>query len=778
MISLEYLIKNPIKDMFRTTSLLLFFFFFADNVQSQNWDYDKYPNRNVIFTHLDADIQLSDDPMILGDIIYTASVLRDSVRSIRFNAVGMNIISVEVNGNSMNHRFQNNYLIVELKESYERSEVIQIRIQYDTNPYFGIHKNVNGTVWSSLLPNSIQHWMPVFENPEAQITTDLVFTHSSDMSVVSNGRRGVVEIISVNESRTGFSSNIALPITGISFVLSDFSDSISTINAGIPGFGRRGDPQIHIYSENEIPGLEELLIHAVQTYRSVEEYVTNQYPFRDLHFVILEDDYLEVKNYAAGVIYLYMNRGDLRYQIERAVTAQWAGIYLREYQWDNPDAILFLQAAIMNDLFEFEKMNENPDLEPYHKLSDDELFRWVQFMKSAESEALKNDFSLIKESLFNDGMKAFDWDQLSLKLYNESGRNYFDGIELIEIREQEPITSEYSVNIEWDEIENRLDIYFESEQNPINELVTLELVEINLTEQKVHELSFTGENDGVVVSVSPSVEYVKFNPMDREDIILKVTKPFLFWIAQLRVDPDPEKRIEAAKGLAGIRDNPDLQLALNDILRTESNPQVYAEIIRSMSVLTKGASGTEERFIQYSTNDQHEDVRLAAIDALGSYPGNERVIGRLNSIITQTTNEKLRVQSINSLAAITTAERFGTMARSLVTRESVLNQVPLILNKLAEKGETPLTVELAESFLADTFPYSIRLQSLKIIQKFDQSSSNWMRRLPNLLTDRHPGIRLAATESLSKVSSQQRNTLINDVIENEYDERVRQGINN
>lgn len=764
--------------MFRSATILFFLFIFASNVYSQSWDYEKYPDRNVTFTHLDADIQLSEDPMILGDIIYTATVLRDSVNSVHFNAVGMNIISVEVNGSSMNHRFQNNDLIVELDESFERGEVIQIRIQYDTNPHFGIHKNVNGTIWSSLLPNSIQHWMPVFENPDVSLTSDFVFTHSSDLSVVVNGRRGDVEIISVNESVTNYSSNVALPITGISFVASDFSNSINTISAGIPGFGRRSNTQIHIYSENEYSGLEELLNHAVQSFHSVEEYVSKPYPFRDLHFVILEDDYLEVKNYGAGIIHLYMNRGDLRYQIERAVTAQWAGIYLREYQWANPDAILFLQASIMNELFEYDKLDESHDLEPYHKLSDDELFKWSQFLKSSNSKDLKNDFSLIKESLFNGGMKTLDWDQFSLFLYNESGRNYFSGIELTEIIEEEPINSEYSVNIEWDEIENRLDIYFESEQNPIDELVTLELVEINLSGQKVHELSFTGDNDGVVVTVSSSVEYVKFNDIERENLSLNVTKPFLFWIAQLRTDPDPEKRIEAAKGLSEIRDNPDLQLALNDILRTESNPQVYAEIIRSMSVLTGGAAGTEERFIQYSSNDQHEDVRLAAVDGLSSYPNNERVIGRLNSIITQTGNEKLRVQAIKSLASITTSERFSTVARNLVTRESVLNQVPLILYELAEKGETPLTVELAESFLADTFPYTVRLQSLKIIQNYDQSSSNWMNRLPGLLTDSHPGIRLAATENLNKVSRQQRNILINDVIENEYDERVRIRINN
>lgn len=764
--------------MFRFSTVFLFFFIFVVAVQAQGWDYEKYPDRNVSFTHLDADIRLTEGPMISGDIIYTTNVLRESVNTIYFHAIGMNIITVEVNGRSKNHRFRNNHLIVDLENNYNRGEVVQIRIQYDTNPSFGIHSNANGTVWSSLLPNTIQHWMPVFENPEATLTTDLVFTHSSDLSVVSNGRSGATEILSVNESQTSFSSNVAIPVTGITFVASQFSGSVSTMSSGVPGFARRVDSQIYIHSENEYPGLAELLDHAVQTYRSVEEIVAMQYPYKDLHIVILEEDYLEVKNYGAGIVYLYLSRGDLKKQLQRVITAQWAGVYLREHQWANPDAILFLQAYIMNQLLESDRKLISVDVNPYHKLSETELLKWSQFLKSADSNNLKEDFSVIKRNLFNSGSMTLDWEKLSFSLYSMTGRNYYEGIELTELKREEPSYSEYSVNIEWDEIDNRLEIYFESERNPIDELVTVELIEVYLSGLRVHELSFTGESDGVVVTVSSSVEYVKLNKVDREGLIFNVSKPFLFWIAQLRSDPEPAKRIEAAKGLSTIRDNPDLQLALNDILRTESNPQVYAEIIRSMSVLTRGASGTEERFIQYSSNNQHQDVQLAAVEALANYRENERVIGRLNTIINQTNSENIRNHAIKSLASITTADRFSAISRNLTTREQVLNQVPFILNELAKKGEISLAVELAESFLSDTFPYTIRVQVLNMIHNYDQTPSNWMNRLPVLLSDPHPGVRLAATESLGKVSIQQRNNLIRNATENEFDERVRFRFNN
>lgn len=770
--------------MFRSSCILLLLSLIFITAQAQNWDYEKYPDKNVTFTHLDADIRISENPMISGDVIYTARVLRNGVDKISFHAVSMNIISIEVNGTPKSHRFRNNLLILDLESNYNRGEVIQIRIQYDTNPNFGIHVNTNGTIWSSFLPNSLQHWLPVFENPQVSLTTEFVFTHPSNYSVVANGRIGETEILNVDESVTGFISNRAIPVTGIAFVAGEFSNTISTLGSGIngqailPGFGRRSDTQIHIYSEIESEELGDLLVHAANRYQSVQEYVSLNYPFRDLQIVLLEEDYMEIKHYGAGVIYLYKNRGNLKYQLDRSITAQWAGVYLREHQWEHSEAILFLQAHLMVHLFNSENDLNEAISGPYQKLSDHELNKWIRFIKSNQSEGLRGDFSLIREQLFNKGSMALDWNQFSLDIYRESGRNYFAGIEHSDTDLEEEIYSEYSVKIEWDEIENRLQIYFESDHNPIDELVTIELIEVNMSGQRVHDLSFTGDSDGVVVTVSPSVEYVKFNVIDRDDLILKVEKPYLFWISQLRDDPDAMSRLEAAKGLSSIRNNPDIQLALNDILRTETNPQVFAEILRSMSTLTVGASGTEERFIQYSSNEQHRDIQMAAVEALGNYRDNERVIGRLNTIITQTNLEMVRVEAIKSLAKTTSAERFRTLSQALITRERVLNEVPYILNELAQKGEVSPAVEMAESFLSDVFPYSVRINSLEIIQKYDQSSTNWLNRLPRLLTDRHPGIRLAATESLNRVNNQQRAGLKNSVIENEFDERIRVRLEN
>ena len=769
--------------MFRFSATLILWVLFTTTVQSQSWDYEKYPERNLKFTHLDADIRLSSDPVISGDIIYTASLLRDSVNTLQFHATGVNVILVEVNGVSNNYQFRENQLIIDLESNYEKGEVIQIRIQYDANPQFGLHKNTNGTVWTSFLPNSIQHWMPVFENPVVTLTTNIVFTHPSELTIVANGRRGGSEILNVNESETTFSSNRSIPVTGLSFVASDFSNSINTLSTGsnstaaVRGFGSRSDSQIHFYSETEYPDLEVLLQYTVRNYRAVEEFLSFQYPFRDLHFVLLEDDFLEVKNYGAGINYLYLNRGDLRRQINRSISAQWAGAYLREHQWESPDAILFIQAFISDHIFESESESEsefiNDDLIPYNKLSDSALLKWTEFLQSSDSDKLKEDFMAIKEPFFNAGNRTIDWEQLSLEIYRETGRSYFNGIEYNESEEVDPMYSEYSVNIEWDEVENSLNLFFEAVQNPIDELVTIELVERNLSGQKIHELSITGENDGVVVTVSPSIEYVTLNIVDRDDLILNVNKPFLFWIAQLRRDTDPVRRVEAAKGLSIVRDNPDIQLALNDILRTETNPQVYAEILRSMSVLTNGASGTEERFIQYSSNDQHRDIQFAAVEALAKYQENERVIGRLNTIITQTNFERVRHQAISSLASITTADRFSTLSRNMITREKILSDVPFILNKLADKGELSLAVELAEPFLSDVFPTSVRLKSLELIGNYDESVSNWMKRLPGLLSDNNPAIRLAASEKLYKLNSQQKEELIENALEIEFDERIR-----
>jgi len=81
-------------------------------------------------------------------------------------------------------------------------------------------------------------------------------------------------------------------------------------------------------------------------------------------------------------------------------------------------------------------------------------------------------------------------------------------------------------------------------------------------------------------------------------------------------------------------------------------------------------------------------------------------------------------------------------------------------------------VQLSDTFLSAEFPYEVRLGALNVILNTDQSEQGWSSRIDELLTDSDPRIRYRAVAGLQFLSTQERNSLIEIRMIEEYDERV------
>jgi hypothetical protein len=767
--------------MARFIITLLNLFIFVGVSFAQNWDYDSFPNRDIDILHLDGDLRITENGSVEGDLLYSATILVNQTDSLVLHASRLNIIAIEVNNTTADYRVMDDLLIISPDSEFSRGENIQIRVQYDADPQFGLHINERGTIWTSHLPKSTQHWMPVFDHPRTTFTFELAFTHPSDIQIISTGRRGSTDLLSVDEATTLFSSNTPVPATALTWLAGNLNqigstvrsiDSASEIN--LPsGFERRADPQIYVYTETEVREIRSLLEQAADAFIDAANYFRKPFPYQDLHIVLLDHDFMEVKNYGAGVVHVYRNREDLESQIKRGIIAQWAGIIFREEQWQDADAILLLQALAFAELFDDNSgMNDNYTDLPYSSFSDDRFNLWLSNAKSGALSGLISDVKWVQDDFFEEGPEILGWPELANFIYQYTGQNYFEKPQLATIETEEEVFYEYMVQIEWIEDENRIELFFEAISDPVTELVTVEVEEVSYSDNRIHELTFSGESDGVVINISSAVEYVKLSVLERDDVILLQEKPYQFWIAQLRDDDDVDSRVEAARGIAGVTGNPDLQLALNDLLQIELNPEVFAEILRAMARLTAGASGTDERFIRYSSDEQHLLVQKAAIEALAYYRGNERVINRLRNVIIQADDPDLGRSAIRSLAEVTEPDDFANHVQNLVAREDLLNHVPFMLQLLAEMGETERAVELSETFIAPGFPFEVRKDVLRLMIQSDQSSSSWNNRLPVLLADKHPGIRLIAAEALDKLTSQQKAEITEEFVNEEFDARV------
>lgn len=751
---------------------LLFFFCIPALIYSQDWDYEKFPKLDIDLQHLNADIHIDEFGAIEGDVLYRATVNIDDPDSLVFDASRLNIIGVWVNDQDREFSALDDQLVIYLDEVFAQGSVLNIRIQYEANPKFGVLRDVNRTTWTSQLPKTTRHWLPVIDHPRAQFTTELVFTHPSGNTFVANGRMVNSGVISVEEATTTYTTNNPISATSLAWALGDFNEIFSGTVNRLQGNGNQLPIQVHVYSESDLQSDTDLAGLATNAIQSVRDNLRTPYPYRDLNIVVLDDDFWETKWFGAGVIFVYRDHGYIEQQIQRGVLSQWIGLSFREEQWSDADAIQATHSMIVNQLFDFEPILDYR-IEPYDIFSLYNYSKWSQFMESNELPRFKSSLQSAFNEILNDSRNVLGWRELSEIIYSQTGQPFFEGFDPEDLETTEEDSIVYTAGIDWNETGNTVQINFEAVNQSVDELVSVSVEEIGFQETRQHDVTFTGQSDGSVVNVSSGIENIKLSIANRDDIQLNVEKPFMFWINQLRNDTDPQERVEAAKGLANYTDNPDLQLALDDILRVESNPNVYAEIVRSLAKLTSGASGMDERFLRYSSSDQNSAVRIAAVEALSAYPNDERVISRLRSIILQPNNSDLQKAAIRSLAEVADPERFNTIAGNLVSQEPVLHHVPLILQLLAEKGQEESAVEMASTFITDQFPYEVRRKALEVILEYDRSSGNWQERLPTLFSDNHPGIRYRAASAFQYLNGSARNSLLEQVLQEEYDARVR-----
>ncbi|TVR18431.1 MAG: hypothetical protein EA391_02315 [Balneolaceae bacterium] len=761
---------------------LLLSLIFIPTLWGQNGDFEKYPQLNFNISHLEADIRIQENGTIEGDLRYQVIVTGQEVQEMKFDAARMTIQSVSVNGVPKDHRFEDHTLVIELNESVDRGEALKVQIIYEAVPVFGIHKNVRGTLFTSQLPRTTHHWLPVIDHPRAEFTTDISFTHPTGYTFVATGNNMGSELLNVDEETTRFGSSTPVPASALAWVMGNFEQVLSTSDSeqGMQGvdfdtfrtFTDTGSNAIHFYSETN-DNLSSIIEPAISAYLKLKGQFGRSVSGEDIHIVVLEDDFWETKNYGAGVIYVYKNLNNLEDQVKRALLAQWFGVNVREIQWSDSDAILALQALKASKLFDL-TLTAGDFSSMYDAFGTVNFSRWLNFTDQQESAAFSHDLRYVIDQGVLVDHKLLSWGGLSELIYNATGQPYFEGITLEPIIIDEPEQYVYRVSVEWEEGTSTAQVRFEAEGDVIDELVSVVAAEQTFTGQRTHDITFSGRTEAVVINVSSGIENIKFNITDRDDIELIESKPFMFWLHQLRESEDSSRRVAAAAGLAEVSDNPDLQLALNDLLQMESNPEVLAEIIRSMGKITRGASGTEERFIQNSSINQHRAVQLAAVEVLGNFEGNQRVIGRLRTVINQTEYSDVRKAAIHSLFTAATPAEFRSTVQNVVTREEFLDYVPLLLELLAEKGEREAAVDMAETFLSPEFPFHTRKGVLEVMLAADQSPSNWNERLPDLLADADPRIRYKAADALQRLSSQQRNRIISDRIEDEFDVRVYQ----
>lgn len=736
----------------RFFSLLLFFLTFVlSGIQDcqydvlSNFDYPEKPYQPYDFRHLNLELTLDPEKALVGGVAeYKLAPKVDGLTHVLLHTAESAIESVLLDDEEADYYVSGDSLLVTLPDSSRAGKEFSLQISWQSTSKFGLSRDFRGNFWSSKNPTAHHHWFPVFDHPRVELTVDAYFTIPNETEVLFNGDLVAVKPFSQNLKRVHYQTTKEVPVTGLGFALGDFV--ISEMTAGFT--------KIRLFApEFDFPDTEreQLVVEAAKVKRAVENQLSFEYPWDGLNIVVLPDNTWEERTHGTGTVFLYQNLGSLSNQLKRGIYLQWFGEYLRSEQYfmfEDYDQILAIM--LHKALEDSSLIIANPDstykLQYWNEIQQEISFPedYMLMFEHSLSEFLKTMKGVVNPYQYEE----YWYQQTGIPLDEFPTLNY----DLTEPEsEPEPEQTIYKVDAYYNETGSELELVFSLVKGRGEELSELTLVEHQFDAVQTHEVIFTGQTDTVRVTLDSSVEFITFQDQSfLTDNLQYGHFPLYFLLNQLR-SSEPEDRILAASLINNYRENPDIQLALTDVLAFEEHPEVIAAINASLADITAGATGTEEKFLEGLRSNSRE-VQLASLEALVNYPGNERVKAAVRSLLF-TNDGDLFSQSLKVYNQIATLPDMLSVIQRLQRSDSTGNRILQVLSSSDSLHYTPEALEIATRYTENTFPYQTRKEALRYLKKYNSGSEWWNNNLEVLVTDRDPRIRYWAVGMIPEVTT-------------------------
>ncbi len=757
-----------LQKIFKFSFLLLLI---VPNLQEceSDFDYETKPEMPYYIdnTEIDATID-TDNNRIKGVVHYKLRAKSPDQHKIKFNIAELAINSVAANNEEAEFRIDDDYLIISLKDTLALNEKVDISVTWQSESIFGMHKNHLGTLWSSQNPKALRHWLPVFDHPSAESKVTAAFTIPQDKDMVFNGKFVTDEIVSLQQKEIKWESVRSVPLTGLGFAVGNFDKK--------DGFS--GSKKVQIYAESGVLNDEQLsalLSEASLTIRGTENKLSYEYPFETLNIMVMSDSYWEEKQTGAGLAYLYTDLGNLNTQLKRNIYGQWLGEYQRMENFiDNVTIMEYLKATLHSEMGgAIDTLKEpeddldltsssiwNGSLLEYQNSSD--FFKSV--VSASINELVKTRSGVIPSNLYPDF-----W-------YNKTGLDFeeFGLSQSAATTETKKDRPNYILEAEYDDINSELTLKFNAISGDYTILSDLIMVVHTFGEEFSREISFTGKTDAVKMEMPTDIEYITFDDSSTKLDQMEFGKfPILFLLNQLG-DENNETRALAAEQLGYHLEDPDLQLALNDALSSEREPLVRAKLLHAYSLFTKGAVGTEQTFLK-EVNNNNVDIQVAAINALGSFIGDEYIIGILNSKLLNTDNAAIFEAALNSYQNITDSEALISMVKNLFQREAdgekILHSVRFTMEIIPDAAHE--FSDILKVLTEYNQPFAIRRNALQIWAEQLDNDSDLNALAAEYIEDRDPRIReFVVSNVIAQLAKEVQEDYMKQLKLTEYDPRV------
>lgn len=775
-------------------SLIVFCWLFGTgSVLGQQADYRTHPTLDFRFLHLGLAMEANpEEGSLTGEAAYDIRANVDGGDTLALDAAHMEIESVSVDGGEAEYRLHNDSLLVAVSDSTVRGNEHRVEIIYRATPRFGLLKNDRGTVWTSGLPLSNRHWVPLPDHPRAAFSVEWSVSLPSGYRLVASGVQTGEEVESADRITYRFASETPVPAPALTWAAGRFGYAVTDA----------GEAEVAVYHEEgaaEDSLRERLAGEAADALVRMEESTQQPYPHSRLNVVLLDDHHWETRTWGAATVFLYRNAGSLRTQLLRGVAAQWFGVRHREEQWGTAEAMNLYQTLLLPDgeehLLETEAGFGSSDGEgglvrateatPYAVYAPGRWNAWQRGYPLWERPFMKR---LIRETLPEAASAApgvYGWEDYAERWYRSAGQPLFDPPYFVD-RPGESTSEDDSVAVQ-DSVAYRVDYRFDEQQESLTltfralngmyeELTAIRGIEVEAGGSRdTSRVTFTGREDSVVVSVSPLLNTFRLEAPGRPELHLEQHKPAPFLIYELRNAGQVSDRVEAARGLGEHTDNPDLQLAIQDYLGSDISPEVRAALLSSLSSITGGASGTEQRFLE-GLESPHTAVRRSSLMALQNFTGNEQVLSRVQRFAMESGDREMFRNAARVLSSIAGTEQLSSFTDQVVASDTSGRRAIFAVSLLASAGGSERAVAYADQYTSEVFDYEVRSRAIRLLDQFDRSLEDWRERAESLLEDADPRIRYLAAEAIAGFEDPGADELLKQYLPDEYDARVREAL--
>ncbi|MEL7834998.1 hypothetical protein [Fodinibius sp. Rm-B-1B1-1] len=746
----------------------------ATDLRAQSFDHEPYPKLDFDFISLDLNLGVQPQNMrIDGQATYQVEANISGADTLTLYASHLDISNVSVNGESADFSLQNDSLFVPVDDSAEAGSRYEVNIRYSGRPQFGMLQDHHETVWTSFLPKAQRHWVPIVDHPQVTLRTNFTIAVPSGVQVWATGKKVDEEVVSVDAMRYRFASQRDVPASALMFTIGDFEQQST-------GYGIKKINVAVEKSLSEQVDPKQLLQKAYDYLGMVEDEMEREYPFEELQVVALEDHHGETKSWGASTIYVYENRGNIDVQLVRGIIGQWFGVQQRERQWSQADAINLYQTLVFDNVMSNDSLlNIQDDPKGFTEGALYQHFgpnRWNEWQRGIEEWKNESIRSFLKGSIGKvfEKSNVIRWGDYAEYWYEHTGQPLFDMPRFSFEKEGTTSRSDsvaYEVHYDFNEAEGALTLNFKATQGYFGELTTLQAYEIYPGKVDTSEVTFTGKEDTIVLQVDPTINTLRLAYDEYPTLTLDQFKPSSFLINELRSDAPVEQRAEAAQKLGHHSDNPDLQLAIQDFMKRDLEPEVEAGLYLSLAEVTDGASGTEEMFLDALQSD-HRVIREAGLMALQNYPENANVINTVRSVAQGAEDNTLFQKSVQVLTTVMNKESFGGFVESVVQSDTVGTRSVFAIQELANMGQVEKAVEQANLFIEKEYTYEIRSRAYQLLIQHDHSAVNWLGRAENLAEISDPRIRFFLMRGLERNANDEIRSYLSDYRQDEYDERV------